>query len=189
MRPFRPPFKQDDKRQKINGFIRAPRVQVIDEDGVQLGEMNTFEAVKLAQSKGLDLVEVGATANPPICKIMDHGKYLYQKEKKEKANKSAAAKSTEQEIKVIQLGFKTSPHDMAIRLDQIDKFLQKGYRVKIDLRLRGREKGLAEIAKKKITDFLSYIQIPYLSDMPLKQSPSGFNITIKPDTKQANKPT
>lgn len=184
MRPYRPFIKQDDKRLKINGFIRAPRVQVIDENGQQLGEMNTFEAIKLAQGKELDLVEVGPQAIPPVCKIMDHGKYLYQKEKKEKANKSQKSKTPEQEIKVIQLGFKTSPHDMAIRLDQIDKFLQKGYRVKIDLRLRGREKGLADVAKQKIADFLSYIQIPYLSDMPLKQSPNGFNIIIKADPKQ-----
>ena len=112
---------------------------------------------------------------------MDHGKYLYQKEKGSKATKS---KSPEQEIKVIQLGFKTSPHDMTIRLDQIDKFLQKGYRIKIDLRLRGREKGLTDIAKKKIMDFMTYIQTPFVPDAPMKQSPSGFMIIIKNDPKQ-----
>ena len=180
-KPFRPQ-QRDENRLRANGFIRSPQVTVIDDTGENIGVMNTLDAIRMAQNKGLDLVEVGPTAKPPLCKILDFGKFMYQKEKKDKAGK--AIKQVSQEIKIIQLGFKTSPHDMEIRLEQIDKFLEKGYRVKIDLRLRGREKGMGEVARQKMIEFLSYIQFPHAIEMPLKQSPNGLSITMKPDQKQ-----
>ena len=181
-KPFRPQ-QRDENRLRANGFIRATQVTVIDDIGANLGIMNTFDAIQLAQSKGLDLVEIGPTAKPPLCKIVDFGKFMYQKEKKEKASK-AASKPIGQEIKIIQLGFKTSPHDMEIRLEQIDKFLEKGYRIKVDLRLRGREKGMGEVARQKMLQFLSFIQFPHAIEVPLKQSPNGLSITLRADTKQ-----
>jgi translation initiation factor IF-3 len=174
--------KQLDRRPRLNNQIREPLIRVIDFDDKQLGEMTVYEALKIANERGLDLVEVGPNAKPPITKIMDYGKYIYQKEKKEK--RSGAGKSPAQEVKTVKIGFKTGIHDLAIRAGQIDKFLQKGYRVKVELTLRGREKGMADLGRTKLGDFSKLITEPYATEDPIRRSPSGLGILIRPEKKK-----
>src|SRR3989344_3884417 len=138
---------------RVNNQIRVPEVQVIDDTGNQLGNMKIFDALQLAKSKDLDLVEVGPNVQPPIARIMDYGKYMYRKEKQEKG----ATKQKDQEIKTVRVGFKTGAHDLKFKSEQIDKFLKEGHPVKIELTLRGREKALAYMGKTKLENFIKLI--------------------------------
>ena len=173
--------KQYEKRLRLNNQIREPQIQVIDADGKQLGVMPTYEAIKLATERGLDLVEVGPSAKPPIAKIMDFGKYMYQKEKKERESKSN--KSDVHEVKTVKIGFKTEAHDLGVRRGQAEKFLNKGHRVRVELTLRGREKMMAAIGMQKLDAFIKTITEPFILDEPIKRFPGGLGALLRPDTK------
>ncbi|HEY4507033.1 MAG TPA: translation initiation factor IF-3 [Candidatus Paceibacterota bacterium] len=174
--------KQFNKRVRLNNQIKEPQVQVIDADGKQLGILPTHEALKLAQERELDLVEVGAGAVPPIAKIMDYGKYMYQKEKRERDNRQP--KSAAHEIKTIQIGFTTGAHDLELRASQTDKFLKKGHRVRIEITMRGRQKGMSDLAKTKLDNFIKIIPPSFTLEETPKRSPRGFSVLIKPENKK-----
>ena len=150
---------------------------MVDETGKQIGVMDTQDALRMAQERGLDLIGVTDSVNPPICKIMDYGKYLYQEEKKRRQQKSSRAGET----KIVQLTFNISAHDMGVRADRAEKFLGQGNRVIINLRLRGRERSLRDFAKKKVHAFLGMLterKVPYKIEHELKSGPMGMTITI-----------
>ena len=137
---------QDNKRGggvRINERIRFSPLQVIDDSGANLGEMTNFEAVKLASESGLDLVEINPTARPPICKIMDFGRFKYDAAKKEKERKS---KQKEIEQKEVRLTLKIGDHDLSYKAKQARTFVDRGDKVKVSMRLRGREDAFAEQA-------------------------------------------
>ncbi len=136
-----------------NQEIKAKKVRVIDEQGENLGIFLLEEALKLAQEKNLDLILVAPQANPPVCKIADYGKYLYQLKKKERQKK----KHKGGEVKVIRLGFQISDHDLEFRANQAKEFLKEGFRVKIELPLRGRENKFKDLAKEKIKKFIQLL--------------------------------
>lgn len=138
--------------------------------------MSTFDALKLAKEHDLDLVEVGPTMDPPIAKIMDYGKYMYQKERQEK--KSGAKVKKELERKTVRVGFKTGSHDLQIKAKKITEFLQAGHQVKIELTLRGREKGLSQMGREKLTQFLTTLPEPYEVREPIGRSPFGWTIIV-----------
>jgi len=117
-------------------MIRIPKVMVVDDGGEQLGEMDTQDALRLAEDKGLDLVEVAPTARPPVCKIMDYGKFKYEQSKK--ARKARQASHTVK-VKTIQFRPKTDDHDYQFKKKHIISFLGAGHKVKIVMRFRGRE--------------------------------------------------
>lgn len=160
----------------INNFIRAKEVRVISETGEQLGVMNIFVAIDLAKSKGLDLIQVTEKVEPPVCRIADHGKYLYQQQKKEKK----MAKPKGGDLKEIRLTFKISPHDMEIRAKQAEKFLKGGDKVKVNMALRGREKAMGQFATNKVKLFLENLNslIPIKTERELKREPRGFTMII-----------
>jgi translation initiation factor IF-3 len=174
--------KHFEKRARLNNQIREPQIQVIDADGKQLGIMPTHEALRLANERSLDLVEVGASAKPPIAKIMDYGKYMYQKEKREKGSKTS--KVVTQEIKTVRVGFTTGTHDLVVRAGQADKFLQKGHRVRLELTLRGREKSMADLGRAKLEEFAKLISEAHALEEPIKRFPMGFGLLIRPDKKK-----
>ncbi len=164
------------KRLRINNQIKAPEVQVIDETGKQLGTMKTFDALKLAREKELDLAEVGPNMQPPIAKIMDYGKYIYRKERQEK---KSGPKQKEQERKTVRVGFKTGTHDLEFKAKQIEGFIDEGHIVKIELTLRGREKALAHLGKEKLHNFIKLLKEGFTVQDNVKRSPFGWTITIK----------
>ncbi len=126
------------KELQINEQIREREVRVIDSDGSQLGVLNVREALKIAEEKKLDLVNVAPNAKPPVCKIIDYGKYKYALAKKEKESKK---KQKIIKIKEIRFTPKIEKHDLEVKAKNATKFLQKGDRVKVVVRFRGRELG------------------------------------------------
>jgi len=160
----------------INNFIKAKDVRVISETGEQLGVMNIFVAIDLAKSKGLDLIQVTEKVEPPVCRIANHGKYLYQQQKKEKK----IAKPKGGELKEIRLTFNISPHDMETRANQAKKFLEEGNKIKINMSLRGREKAMGQFATDKVKVFLNNLNtlIPIKTERELKREPRGFTMIV-----------
>ncbi len=114
---------------------------VIDENGVQLGAMDTRDAIRLARERGLDLVEVASTARPPVCKILDYGKLKYTKKKK---TQEAKKKQVTQNVKEIQLRPRTEDHDLETKFRHIVEFIKRGDKVKITVMFRGREVAYAQ---------------------------------------------
>ena len=162
---------------RINDGIRAITVFVIDDEGKQLGEMTTLDAMALARERLLDLVEVSPKATPPVCRIMDYGKHLYQQSKQLRL---AKAKQKKIEIKGVRLGLRTDTHDIEFKRAQSEKFLKQGDKVKIDIVLRGREKAHQDLARKNLQDFITGITVPYKIEDPIKRFPGGFNVIIAP---------
>ncbi len=143
--------------------------------------MNTFEALNLAKESLLDLVEVSPKAMPPVCRIMDYGKQLYQQSKQMRL---AKAKQKKVDTKGIRLGVRTDTHDLDFKKAQAEKFLGHGDKVKIEIVLKGREKAHQDLARKNLQDFISGITAPYKIEEQIKRFPGGFNVIIAPTEEQ-----
>ncbi|MEK9612040.1 MAG: translation initiation factor IF-3 [Alphaproteobacteria bacterium] len=140
------PPVQDGPR--VNGAIRAPQVRCIDPDGEQLGVLDTREAISKAEDFGLDLVEVQPNVDPPVCKILDYGKYKYEAQKR--ANE-ARKKQKIIEVKEIKLRPNIDEHDYQVKMRNVVKFLSGGDKVKVTLRFRGREMAHQELGANVLT--------------------------------------
>jgi translation initiation factor IF-3 len=127
---------------------------LIGPDGAQLGIVSGEDALAKAGEEGLDLVEVAPTANPPVCKIMNYGKYKYQQKKK----LHAAKKQHHQQTKEIRLRLKTEEHDLQVKVKHAKEFLEKGDRVLVNLLLRGREMAHADLARKVVDHFTGELE-------------------------------
>ncbi|MCA9364362.1 MAG: translation initiation factor IF-3 [Candidatus Moranbacteria bacterium] len=179
-RRYRPrkPQKEVIQRLRTNAQIKAPRILIIDESGQNLGEMSAQEALEIAKSRGLDLVEVYPKAVPPVCKITDHGKLQYQRTKQYRQNQSKQKKGG---TKGVRLGMRTDVHDLTFKKNQTEKFLKKGNKVKIEMRLRGREKAHQDMAREVIKKFIEELEIPTKTEEEIKRSPQGFHTIIAPE--------
>ena len=133
----------------INRQIRVPEVRLVGVDGEQLGVVETQEALQRAQEAGLDLVEVAAKARPPVCRMMDYGKFRYAKQKKEAAAKK---KQHTTQVKELRVRPGTDVHDIARQTKKAQEFLEDGQRVKFTLRFRGREMAHQSLGKQKLLD-------------------------------------
>lgn len=160
----------------INNQIRAKEVRLIDEVGKQLGVLTLEKALQMAREHGFDLIQVTEKLDPPVCKIMNYGKYLYHLKKKEKSAKH----HTGGELKGIRLTFGISEHDLETRVKQAEKFLKKGDRIRIEMKLRGRQKALQGFAREKIKKFLETLEksIPIKTERELKKQPRGLTMII-----------
>lgn len=142
------------KTNRLNSEIRAPQLRVLDQDGNQLGILSRNEALRIAEEQDLDLVEISADANPPVAKIVDWGKYNYQRTKQLQKNKRNAKAL---EVKQMRFGLKISEHDLGVKLRKVTDFLEAGHKVKLTIFYRGRElahKDLGfKLAEKVISDF------------------------------------
>jgi len=168
MRRFDPRQAQRGPQIRINNRIRVPEVRVVDEDGGMLGILSTQEALKRAQERGLDLVEVNPKADPPVCKILDFGKYKYDEKKKAK---EAKRKQTTVEIKEIKLRPKTDDHDLAFKARAARRFIEAGHKVKFTVRFRGREITHPEKAQEQL-------------DWITKQCDDLANMEVRPTMEQ-----
>jgi len=149
------------KRVRVNERIRIPKVRLIDNTGKQAGVVSRDEALNLAKSKSLDLVEIAPNERPPVCKIMDYGKYLYQEKQKQKQKKQKAVK-----VKELKLGVKIQEHDYLTKLKFAREFLENGNRLKIRIFFRGREivhqnigKQILERIRDDVSD-ISKVELP-----------------------------
>ncbi len=149
---------------------------MIDAEGKQLGILDIQDALRVARERNLDLIQVTENVEPPVCKIMDYGKYLYQEEKKRKMAKPQKGG----ELKTIRLTFNISVHDLEVRANRAEKFLKEGNKVLLEMRLRGREKTLQNFAKEKFAKFLEIIgrRLQYKIERELKGEPRGLAMII-----------
>lgn len=165
----------------MNQQIQISPIRLIDEKGQNLGIVETSKALSLAREKGLDLIELAPFAKPPVCRIMDFGKYQYKQSASKKKSKLKKI-----EVKGIRLSLKIGQHDMATKARQSAKFLNHGHKVKIEMRLRGREKAHFDLAKEKLEEFIRLIPLEITLEQDIKRQPNGFNLVIaKNNEKQA----
>ncbi|MAD60365.1 MAG: translation initiation factor IF-3 [Myxococcales bacterium] len=145
-----------EERRRINHQIRIPQIRVVDEEGQQLGVMTPADARKIAEERGLDLVEVAPGARPPVCRIMDYGRFRYEQKKNQK-------KQVQVQTKILKLRPKTDQHDLQTKLRHARRFLEAGNRVRFVVRMRGRERAVTDrwIAQLvELTNQLNDIGIP-----------------------------
>jgi translation initiation factor IF-3 len=136
-------------------MIRAPEVRVIDSDGHQVGVLPIREALRVAETRGLDLVEVAPTARPPVCRVVDFDKYRYAQKKKEHDAKGHAAASA---IKEVKMGALTEKHDVEFKVGHIRRFLGEGRRVKVTISFRGRQMAHPELGRGLLNRILQMVQ-------------------------------
>lgn len=161
-------------RYRVNQYIRIPEVQLIDETGKPCGIVSTIEALRRAQEVGLDLVEVNPTERPSLCKIMDWGQFQYKQKKMLQAQKVKAHKVA---LKGIRLSLKIGEHDRQVRLDQSKKFLNEGHHVRLEMILRGREKGRGDLAREIMQKFVADLGEGIQVESPLARQ--GGNISMQ----------
>ena len=139
----------------MNEGIRAREVRVVSDDGEQYGVLTLREALEKAQEAGMDLVEISPNADPPVCKIMDYGKFKYEKTKKDKENKKKQKQVVTKEMRVKP---HIDTHDRDTKIAQIEKFLEKEYKIKISLRLAGRQKLYADQGIKVLDELADHFK-------------------------------
>ena len=140
---------------RVNHEIRAPRVRLINEKGEQLGVVSIQEAVTFAKNADLDLVEVVSTSSPPVCKIIDYGKFRYDQTKRERESRK-----TQHHVKVkeVKVGPNISEHDFEVKLRQAKGFLEKGNKVKFSCMFRGREIAHPEVGRRLMARIVEYLE-------------------------------
>lgn len=166
-------------RLHINNEIRAQELRVISADGTNLGVLSLDAALAAAKQAGLDLIEISPSAVPPIAKIIDYGKFEYERSKKEKAVK---AKVKVSETKEVQIKVGTGDHDMGLKAKKAAEWLSEGHRVRAELFLKGRYKGMEEgFLKERLERFLKLIPYAFKVAEPTARSPKGFAVVIERD--------
>lgn len=150
--------------------------------------METSAALRIAQERGLDLIEVGPNARPPVCRISDYGKWKYEQAKKARLQRREH-KTVKSEVKGVRITFRASPHDLGLRARQADAFLLEGHTIHIEMTLRGREKGKEWFAKERMGEFLKMITIPWRAQRDAQRGGRGIEMTIVRDkAKRAPQP-
>ncbi len=149
------PIQLSRKEVRVNAAIRAPQVRVIGSDGVQLGIMGVKDALALASSQGLDLVEVAPQARPPVCKIIDYGKFKYEQKKKAQ---SARRRQAVASVKEVKFRPKTDRHDFEVKVANARRFLESGHKVKATVMFRGREMAHRQIGHDRLKQFAEALQ-------------------------------
>lgn len=166
---------------RINREITAPELRVIGAAGENLGVITAAEALKQAQALELDLIEISPNAKPPVAKIMDYGKFQYELKKKESAARSKAKVS---ETKEVQIKVGTGENDMRLKAKKAAEWLAEGHRVRAELFLKGRYKGMEEaFLKTRLEKFLLLIPYSYRIADPVARAPKGFATIIERDPK------
>jgi translation initiation factor IF-3 len=177
-RPFSPRSSASSNSYvRVNGKIRAREVRVIGPEGNQLGVISLGEAINLARHHGVDLVEVAPNATPPVCRLVDFGKYRYEQAKKEKESKKHQHAN---KVKEIQLSPSIDPHDFGVKLNHAIEFLCEEMKVKVTLRFRGRELAHKEFGFQQVERFIKEIAPYGHPDAPAKLIGKGINVMLSP---------
>jgi len=166
-----------DKYIRINERIRVPQVRLIDTTGEQIGIVPTREAFRMALEKGFDLVEISPTAKPPVCKIMDYGKYKYELNKKAK---TAKKKQHIIQMKEMRLRPKIEEHDYQFKLKHIREFLEEGNKVKVFVEFRGREMAHQELGQKIIQRLEEDLKNLGIIEQKAKMEGRNLSLTFMP---------
>jgi translation initiation factor IF-3 len=164
---------------KVNHQIRAKELRVIGPKGENFGVITLAEALSHAQEAGLDLIEISPGAVPPVAKIADYGKFLYEVNKKLKVAKS---KSHTTEVKSLQVKIGTGEHDLALKAKKASEWLAEGHKIRIDLFLTGRSKYMEfNFLKERLDRIMRLISVPYKVAEEAKKGPKGLTVVIEKD--------
>jgi len=169
------------KEQRINEKIQVREVRLIDEQGEQRGIVATVEALEMARRAGLDLVEVSPTASPPVCKLLDYGKYRFEQEKKLRESKK---KQKLVKLKEIRMQPKIEEHDLDFKTKHIQEFLSEGFKVKVTVRFRGRELAHTELGRNVLNKVLEVLGDTFLVDKPPVMEGRMMSMFLSPKGKK-----
>jgi translation initiation factor IF-3 len=165
----------------VNREIRAPRVRVIDEFGEQLGLMSSREALQLAMDRELDLVEIAPQATPPVCKIIDFGKFRYEQQKREKTQRK---NQHNQQMKEVRLHPRTDTHDAEFKTRHAREFLAEGHKVKFTVVFRGREITHQNIGRELLEGIIQALAEEAKIDQPIRMDGRNMSLILAPDIKK-----
>jgi len=171
-----------EEQHRINRKIRAPQVRLIGAEGEQVGIVPIADAIRRAEEAQLDLVEIAATAQPPVCRILDYGKFKYQQHKKESEAKKKATTTT---VKELRLGYRTDSGDIKRQIEKAKQFLEAGDRVKFLLRFRGREMAYQDLGRKKLLEVCDALEDCGLREGVPRMEGRMMGILLAPSKKKA----
>ena len=172
--------KNNSKGQRVNEMIRVREVRLIDDEGNQKGIVPTLEALKLAKEKDLDLVQVSPNANPPVCKILDYGKYRFEQEKKLRESKK---NQKVLKLKEIRMQPKIGPGDLDTKAKHVQEFLDEGDKVKVTIRFRGRELAHTELGYDVLNEVLKRLTSAYVVEKAPAMDGKTMSMTISAKAK------
>ncbi len=165
-------------RNRINEGITAKEVRCVDNEGKMLGVMPTAQALRLADEQELDLVEIAPQAKPPVCKIIDFGKFMYEQQKKEKHQRK---QQLNQQMKEIRFKWRTDTHDFNFKTRHARQFIEDGHKVKASVMFRGREIVHKEIGKKLLLKFISEMEDIAKIDAPMRTEGKIMHVVLSPE--------
>lgn len=173
-----------EKDLRINEGIRVREVRLIDADGAQKGIVPTFEALQMARGAGLDLVEIAPQAQPPVCKLLDYGKYKFELEKKVRESRKHQKQIR---IKEIRMQPKIDEHDLEFKTRHIQEFLDEGNKVKVTVRFRGRELAHTELGRDVLDRILQMLGDSFLLEKPAQMEGRTMSLLLNPKGTKAKK--
>ncbi|MFN3269436.1 MAG: translation initiation factor IF-3 [Candidatus Kapaibacteriota bacterium] len=178
--PSNPPIrgKQSDSKYKVNNEIRVEQVRLIDEQGKMIGIFPTREALKIASERDLDLVLIAPQADPPVARIIDYGKFIFEQQKKEKAERK---KQAQQQLKEIRFKWRTDTHDFNFKVRHAREFLLEGNKVKASVFFRGREIMHQEVGEELLNRFIQELSDISKIDQSLKSEGKRISVILAPD--------
>ncbi|HKI77323.1 MAG TPA: translation initiation factor IF-3 [Ignavibacteriaceae bacterium] len=162
---------------RVNEEIRASQVRVIDVDGAQLGVFTVKDALKLSSERGQDLIEIAPQAKPPVCKIIDYGKFRYEQQKREKLQRKNQVVSI---LKEIRLHPNTDVHDFEFKAKHAINFLEEGNKVKVSVMFKGREMAYTEKGEELLNRFLEKVEDIAKIESPIKMEGRNMNVILVP---------
>jgi translation initiation factor IF-3 len=178
--PYSKNFKNLDRqknRYHINQEIRSPEVRVIDGNGNPIGIRSRYEALQIAEARNLDLVEIAPTANPPVCKIIDYGKFVYELQKREKTQKKA---QTNQMLKEVRFKWRTDTHDLDFKTKHARTFIEEGNKVKAMVTFRGREITHPEVGEDLLNRFVEALKDIAKVDQAIRLDSKHMTVVLSP---------
>lgn len=182
--PLQGPRVESQRKHKINDEIGAPELRVVDSTGAPLGILPRREALRIAAERELDLVEIAPQANPPVCKIIDYGKFVYEQQKREKQQKKTQTQTT---LKEVRFKAGTDTHDFDFKTRHAHQFLVEGHKVKATVMFKGREilhKELGEVLLQRFIDALADVS---KIDQPMKMEGRFLGVLLAPESKKTAK--
>ncbi len=172
------------QKTRINSDIRSDTVLLIEENGASLGIIPIEQALSIARDRQLDLVEVAKNANPPVCKVLDFGKYKYELNKRQKTINKNKKKQTQKEIRMQP---KISDHDLNFKVRHIDQFLNEGNKVKVAIRFRGRELAYTQIGNGILNQIREMLTCTFVTDKEPSMEGNFMTMLLSPSSKSGNK--
>ena len=169
---------------RVNEEIRASQVRVIDVDGTQLGVFTVKDALKLSNERGQDLIEIAPQAKPPVCKIIDYGKFRYEQQKREKLQRKNQTVSV---LKEIRLHPNTDVHDFEFKAKHAINFLEEGNKVKVSVMFKGREMAYTEQGEELLNKFIEKVEDVGKVEAPIKMEGRNMNVMLVPTKTKSKK--